>query len=163
MMWINTVEDTGKCQPFTDLVLRHYGRGFRYDLYWSWNVELSSCEATVKQWLRETEVAPSGRNVPGSCSSSYRSSLFILVAIATLPFKFRKFHEQDYSGVKDFTGKKKNNKKKNWPTQPQGVGVLSLEDFSPQTNHNIQGLWRLVVGWCKHNCGFGLWILNHYN
>ena len=46
----------------------------------------------------------------------------MLVAIATLPFKFRKFHEQDYSGVKDFMKKKK---KKNWPTQPQGVVVLS--------------------------------------
>ena len=159
-MWINTVEDTGKCQPFMDLVLRQYGRGFRCDLYWSWNIELSSCEATVKQWLRETEVAPSGRNVPGSCSSSYRSSPVILVAIATLPFKFRKFHEQDYSGVKDLMKKKK---KKELANSAPGGSCTFLEDFSPQTNHNIKGLWRLVVGWCKHNCGFGLWILNHYN
>lgn len=34
----------------------------------------------------------------------------MLVAIATLPFKFRKFHEQDYSGVKDFMKKKKKKK-----------------------------------------------------
>ena len=144
-MWINTVEDTGKCQPFTDLVLRHYGRGFRYDLYWSWNVELSSCEATVKQWLRETEVAPSGRNVPGSCSSSYRSSLFILVAIATLPFKFRKFHEQDYSGVKDFTGKKK--KKKLANSAPGGrctfFGGL-LPSNQPQHTRTLKAGSRLV-------------------
>ena len=21
----------------------------------------------------------------------------------------------------------------------------------------------IILGWCKHNCSFGPWILNHYN
>ena len=24
-------------------------------------------------------------------------------------------------------------------------------------------LLEFILGWCKNNCGFGLWILNHYN
>ena len=60
----------------------------------------------------------------------------MLVAIATLPFKFRKFHEQDYSGVKDFMKKKK----KELANSAPGGSCTFLEDFSPQTNHNIKGL-----------------------
>lgn len=48
----------------------------------------------------------------------------MLVAIATLPFKFRKFHEQDYSGVKDFMKKKK--KKKNWPKSGKAVAFVQF-------------------------------------
>lgn len=57
---------------------------------------------------------PGGRKVPDSCSSSYRR-LFTPVAMATLHFTFRKFHEhEDVIKKKEKTMTTTTNR----PTQP---------------------------------------------
>lgn len=55
---------------------------------------------------------PGGRKVPDSCSSSYRR-LFTPVAMATLHFTFRKFHEQEDVIKKKRKNNDNNNKQAN--------------------------------------------------
>lgn len=138
MIPVKAVGENARYKSLTDFVPRCKWQGL-----WVWPLLgleyrpelLQNPSKAMAAGMRVQRQPPSGRNVPGSYSSSYGSCPFIQVAMATLPFKFGKFHEEDHP----FHGKKK----KKGHLSPRG-SVLSLEDFSYKASHKIKRLWRLV-------------------